>query len=87
MLIQIVRHTPPWVWGLLAALVALGLSQTLPRQMSTRRVTVLPIVLLALSLAGVATTFSHQALPVLATGQVDAGPLPLADATARPSAD
>ena len=66
MLIQIVRHTPPWVWGLLAALVALGLSQTLPRQMSTRRVTVLPIVLLALSLAGVATTFSHQALPVLA---------------------
>ena len=66
MLIQIVQHTPTWVWGLLAALVALGLSQTLPRQMTTRRVTVLPVVLLALSLAGVSTTFPQQAIPLLA---------------------
>ena len=66
MLIQIVQHTPTWVWGLLTALVALGLSQTLPRQMTTRRATVLPVVLLALSLAGVTSTFPRQAMPLLA---------------------
>jgi hypothetical protein len=31
MFIAIVRHTPVWVWGLLAMLVAAGLSQTRDR--------------------------------------------------------
>lgn len=61
-LIAIVQHTPVWVWGLLAMLVALGLWQTRPREMSLTRVTVLPLVLTALSLGGVLSAFGH--LPV-----------------------
>ena len=60
--IAIVQHTPAWVWGLLAALVALGLMQTRPLEMSLTRVTVLPLVLTALSLGGVLSAFGH--LPV-----------------------
>lgn len=33
MFLAIVQHAPLWAWGLLAGLVALGLWQTLPRQM------------------------------------------------------
>ena len=57
MLIQIVLHTPAWVWALLTALVAVGLAQTRDREMSATRVTVLPLVLVALSLVGVLTAF------------------------------
>jgi hypothetical protein len=60
--IAIVQHTPAWVWGLLAMLVALGLWQTRALEMSLTRVTVLPLVLTALSLSGVLSAFGH--LPV-----------------------
>ncbi len=66
MLIQIAQHTPTWVWGLLVALVAVGLSQALPRQLTVRRVSVLPVVLLTLSLLGVTSTFGHPAVPLFA---------------------
>lgn len=59
MFITIVQHTPVWVWGLLAALVALGLSQTRDRQMSPMQVTILPLVMIALSLSGVFSAFGH----------------------------
>jgi len=59
MFIAIVQHTPAWVWGLLAALTALGLSQTQPRTVSLVRVTVLPLVLIGLSLTGVFSAFGH----------------------------
>ena len=36
-LIQVVTHTPYWVWGLLAALVGLGASQLYDRTASLRR--------------------------------------------------
>jgi hypothetical protein len=57
MLMQIVLNTPGWVWGLLLVLLALGVLQSLPRRVTVRRATVLPLVLLALSLAGVLSTF------------------------------
>ncbi len=59
MLIQIVLHTPGWVWGLLAALVALGLSQVRDRELSVMRITLLPLGMIALSLSGVLTAFGH----------------------------
>jgi hypothetical protein len=68
MLLQIVQHTPVWVWGLLAALVAYGWSQARSREMSLTRVTVLPLVLLALSFAGVVSTFAHATVAILAWG-------------------
>ncbi len=66
MFIAILQHTPVWVWGLLAVLVMLGLSQTRSREMSLTRVTVLPLVLLGLSLAGVINAFGHLPIAPLA---------------------
>ena len=63
MLLAILQHTPLWVWGLLVALVALGLSQTRTREMTLARVTVLPLAMIALSASGVLMAF---------------GPLPIA---------
>ena len=62
MILAIVQHTPLRVWLILAGLVALGLSQSRTRELSLLRVTVLPSVLLALSLAG--TVNSVGVLPV-----------------------
>ena len=62
MFIGILQHTPVWVWGLFAALVALGLWQTRDREMTLIRVTVLPLALIALSLSGVFNAFGH--LPI-----------------------
>ena len=59
MFIAIVRHTPVWVWGLLAVLIALGLSQARDRDMSLARVTILPLVMIGLSLSGVFSAFGH----------------------------
>jgi hypothetical protein len=56
----IVQQTPAWVWGLLAALTAFGLSQTRDREVSLVRITVLPLVLMALSASGVLTAFGHS---------------------------
>lgn len=64
--IAIVQHTPAWVWGLLAALVALGLWQTRPLEMSLTRMTVLPLVLTALSLVGVLSKFAHMPVALAA---------------------
>jgi len=64
MFIAILQHTPVWVWGLFVALVALGLSQTRDREMTLVRVTVLPLVLVGLSLSGVLSAFGHAPLPL-----------------------
>jgi hypothetical protein len=67
MLLQIVTRTPVWVWGLLVALIALGVWQSLPRQLPARRALVMPLLLLTLSLIGVLSTFAAAALlPVVA---------------------
>ena len=59
MFIAVLQHTPAWVWGLLTALTALGLWQTRSREMRLARVTILPLVLSALSLSGVLSAFGH----------------------------
>ena len=42
MMIRILQGTPGWVWGLLALLVILGLSQSMPRRVSARRIVIVP---------------------------------------------
>ena len=59
MFLAILQHTPGWVWGLLTALIAFGLWQTRDREMTLARVTVLPLVLIGLSLSGVLSAFGH----------------------------
>jgi len=56
MLMQILTHTPRWVFALFAVLVVLGLSQIAGRHATLRRVTLLPVAMLALSFYGVASS-------------------------------
>ena len=65
----ILQHTPVWVWPLLAALMALGVMQAFARTVALRRITLLPVAMLALSLWGVASVFgSGPALVAWALG-------------------
>lgn len=57
MLLQILQRTPPWVFALFAVLVAFGILQSRTRQVSLARVTILPLVLIGLSLSGLWGTF------------------------------
>lgn len=66
MLMQILIHTPRWVFFLFAALLALGLSQLAGRHMTLRRITVLPLVMLGLSLWGTIAAFSGQPAVLMA---------------------
>lgn len=56
---NIVKNTPPWVWGLLVALLALGISQLFNRQLTLRRVIVTPIAMLGLALYGIFSAFGN----------------------------
>lgn len=66
--LDIVRQAPPWVWLLLAGLVALGLSQCRERRASLARVTVLPVAMALLSLVGLATAFAQSGALIGALG-------------------
>lgn len=60
MLAPILRNTPLWVWGLLAALTALGLSQTKARTSGPARIVLLPFAMTALSIWGTLSAFGHS---------------------------
>lgn len=62
MLIEIIRHTPLWVWGLLAALLILGARHTRPRQVARAQLLALPLILLALGLMSLAPLFMELPL-------------------------
>jgi hypothetical protein len=66
MIVQILEHTPRWVFILFALLLALGLSQTRTREVSRARVAVLPLAMLLLSLIGVLSTFTPSSLALIA---------------------
>jgi len=57
MIAQILINTPLWVWGLLAALLALGLSQTRKRSVGLARIALLPLALGGFSLYGTISAF------------------------------
>ena len=60
MWIQIVTHTPFWVWGLLGALVVLGLWQRQERRVRPFQLLLLPAVLMAMGLWSMAPGFVSQ---------------------------
>ena len=64
MIVAILSHTPVWVWGLLAALLALGLAQTRHRRVAPPRLLWLPLALLSLGLWSMVQGF--VALPAAA---------------------
>lgn len=69
-ILAIVTHTPLWVWGLLATLVALGLRQTREQTLTGARLWTLPLVLSTLSLVGIGQSFGwwSAAQPAWAAG-------------------
>lgn len=50
--VPILRNTPAWVWGLLAGLLALGISQLRDRTASLTRVSLLPLAMTVFSISG-----------------------------------
>jgi len=62
---QILQHTPVWVWGILATITAIGVSQLRERVVGARRLVVMPIVLGLYSLFGAVGVFGAH-LQVLA---------------------
>ena len=63
--LDIIRHTPFWVWAVLAKLVALGLWQTQARQIGRLRLALLPLlplVMIGLSFGGVLSSFGGLAV-------------------------
>ena len=57
MILDILEHTPVWVWIVFGALVLLGLQQSRTRDVSIARATILPVVMIVLSLGGVVGAF------------------------------
>ena len=62
-LAQVVKNTPVWVWGLLAGLTALGLSQLRTRTVGALRTAIIPVAMTGLSLYGM--VFAFGASPLL----------------------
>jgi hypothetical protein len=56
----VLKSTPTWVWGLLAGLTALGLSQVRSRTASFTRIAITPVAMLALSVWGTVSAFGRS---------------------------
>ncbi|MGO4331697.1 DUF6622 family protein [Cupriavidus sp. 2TAF22] len=57
---NLLQHTPAWVWILLAALVALGRAQAVPRRMTLLRGAAMPGAMAVVSLVGTLGFFPGQ---------------------------
>ena len=57
MLVQILKHTPLWVFGLFFGLAYVGYLQSKTRLVSRQRLAILPIAMLCLSFLGVWSSF------------------------------
>jgi len=66
MLTGILQGTPYWVWGILAVLVALGLTQVRTRRVPRFRVFILPLIMIPLSLNTIVAGFGFKPLPIVA---------------------
>ncbi|WP_399311120.1 DUF6622 family protein [Undibacterium oligocarboniphilum] len=60
MLQQILTHTPVWVWVLLGFLIYRGIKASQDREMSFWALTIIPVVMLLLSLQGLIQHFGLQ---------------------------
>ena len=62
MMLQILQHTPLWVFGLFIGLVFLGYTQTKTRLLSVKRLIIFPVVMLSLSALGIVFSFGVDIL-------------------------
>jgi hypothetical protein len=56
----VLKGTPTWVWTMLAALLALGFSQTRDRSASLARIVLMPLAMTAFGLWGTASAFGRS---------------------------
>ncbi len=68
MILQILKGTPPWVFVLFFALLAIGIMQSRPRSVSPARLAILPAAFVAFSLYGVLAAFGPHAAELIAWG-------------------
>lgn len=78
MLNLILKNTPIWVWVLLAALLWFGLSQTVSRTASLKRITLMPLAMIGLSIFGTLTAFGSGLMICLTWLGAGAGAVTLA---------
>ncbi|HEY0615332.1 MAG TPA: DUF6622 family protein [Candidatus Elarobacter sp.] len=68
LILQILAHTPIWVYGLFFVLLGFGLMQTRTRTVSKIPALLLPAGMIALSLAGINSSFGLRTIPLVAWG-------------------
>ena len=68
MIVQILSHTPIWVFGLFFVLLVFGLIQTRTRIVGRVTALLLPVGMIALSLAGINSSFGFKTIPLAAWG-------------------
>ena len=82
MLLQILAHTPRWVFVLFAVLVWYGSKQLLAGSVSLTKVTLMPVAMTGLAIYGVASAFGDAPMALL--GWAAAALVPLALLLQRP---
>lgn len=65
MIVQIISHTPPWVFILFFVLLTLGYIASRPRMLSPGRVAILPVAMMLLSAYGVVSAFGYRATGIV----------------------
>jgi hypothetical protein len=66
MLIQTVTHTPVYVWAILALLIYRGVVAMRDREMTIRKLFIIPVIMLVLSLQDVVAKFGVNVMPLSA---------------------
>jgi putative Mn2+ efflux pump MntP len=66
MLQQIILNTPLWVWAVLAFLVYRGILASVDREVTLKKMLIIPAFMLALSAQGIVSTFGMSAATALA---------------------
>ena len=64
MLIQILTHTPLYVWAILAFLIYRGVVAMRDREIAMGKIFVIPVIMLALSLGDIVARFDNAFLPL-----------------------
>jgi len=64
LILEIIQHTPIWVFILFIGLVFLGYTQTKDREVKLKKIFTLPIAMILLSLFGVFSAFGTMITPV-----------------------
>lgn len=73
MLIQILTHTPVYVWAILAFLIYRGVIAMRDREIGFRKLFIIPVIMLVLSLQDIASKFGIGFLPLAAWAAGAAG--------------